>query len=104
MTMMTPSILLLLICFRASPLSFIINLQHQPVTDHFESGPGRNLSNKPQTFFADEIIKSGYAAHHLAAKAFDNKAHLLTDEELSSPSETYVHLLIASFMITLSLS
>jgi hypothetical protein len=36
-------------------------LHYQPttsVTDHFESGPGRNRSNKSQTFFADELIKS----------------------------------------------
>jgi hypothetical protein len=73
------------------------------VTDHFGLRPGRNLSNKSQTFFADELYKCGYGARQLVIKAFDNKAHLLHDDELPSTSETYVHLLITPFMLTLSL-
>jgi hypothetical protein len=104
MTMMIPSFLLPSTHIFQSLPSFLLYQPTTSVSEHFQSGPGRNLSIKPQDFFADELCKSGVGARHLVAQAFGNKAHLLTDKELPSTSETYVHLLIALFMLTLSLS
>ena len=52
----------------------------------------------------DELLQPGNGARRLVAKAFDHKANILSNEDLPSTSETYVHLLIASFMLTLTLS
>ena len=74
------------------------------VHEHFQDGPGNDLSSKSQTFFIDELSQPGSGAKRLVANSFNPQAHLLRDDELPSSSETYVHLLIASFLLTLTTS
>jgi hypothetical protein len=74
------------------------------VEEHFCTGPGINLSSNSQRFFVDELSQPGSGAKRLVANAFNPQAHLLNDDELPSCSETYVHLLIASFLLTLTMS
>jgi hypothetical protein len=55
-------------------------------------------------FFGDELAQPGFGARKLVAKAFDGTSSMLGDSELPSIRETYVHLFISAFLLTLSLS
>jgi hypothetical protein len=55
-------------------------------------------------FFVDELVQPGSGARRIVAKAFDSKANLSSEDESPSISETYVHLIIVSFLLTLTLS
>jgi hypothetical protein len=74
--------------------SFSTFLPPNIVDDHFESGLGKNLS-------VNELAQPGFGSRRLVAQAFDGKASMLEDSELPSISETYVHLLISAFLLTL---
>jgi hypothetical protein len=74
--------------------SFSTFLPPTTVDDHFDLGLGKNLSKKSHAFFVDEVVQPGSGTRRLVAKAFDSKANLLSEDELPSISETYVHLLI----------
>jgi hypothetical protein len=74
------------------------------VDEHFNTGPGINLSPNSRRFFYDELSQPGSRAKRLVANAFNSQSYFLNDDELPSSSETYVHLLIASFLLTLTIS
>jgi hypothetical protein len=97
--LVVPILLIVSIIFHVSLTS------HQPCWSHITWVWTREETfSTISKFVSDEFVQCRYRACRLVAKTFDSNAHLLNNDDLPLISETYIHLLIASFMLTLSSS